>query len=211
MRTNKHTYAFAFMIVLAAFAGILTWKIIDQQTLWIDEWMKGRLQLLQGEGSIAFFTVLTEMGSEPGIIGTLVGAGIWLVKKKRYISVAVFVIAVAVAQLLNKVLKNIIARERPSLNEAIDAVSYSFPSGHAMVGLVTYGFLAALLIRAGMKKSVVIIGAAFLILLVGLSRIVLSVHYPSDILGGYCLGGMLLIVFLYADAYANSRQKKRSR
>ncbi|MDG4657489.1 phosphatase PAP2 family protein [Ectobacillus antri] len=211
MKINKHTYALVFIVVFAAFAGILTWKVIDQQTLLIDEWMKGRLQLLQGKESIAFFTILTEMGSEPGIIGTLVGASIWLATKRRYISIAVFVIAVVVAQLLNKVLKNIIARERPSLNEAIDAVSYSFPSGHAMVGLVTYGFLAALLIRAGMKKSVVITGAALLILLVGLSRIVLSVHYPSDILGGYCLGGMLLIVFLYADAYANSRQKKRGK
>ncbi|GAA3328577.1 hypothetical protein GCM10020331_073090 [Ectobacillus funiculus] len=50
---------------------------------------------------------------------------------------------------VNKWVKGVIARERPLLNEAIDAIGYSFPSGHAMLSIVTYGFVAFFLIVNG--------------------------------------------------------------
>jgi membrane-associated phospholipid phosphatase len=210
---NKHTYAIAFMLVLLAFASLIVIKIVNKEALFIDEWMKGRLQFLQGEGSISFFEVITEMGSEIGIIITLVLSFIWFWRKKMYTTMAVYVLAVVITNIVNKVLKGIVARERPSVNEAVDALGYSFPSGHAMLSIVTYGFLAAVIISQEMgkaKKAIVVSAAALLILIIGLSRIVLSVHYPSDILGGYCVGGMLLILFLYVNGYAQLRQRGKN-
>ncbi|WP_028399401.1 phosphatase PAP2 family protein [Ectobacillus panaciterrae] len=210
---NKHTYAIAFILVFLTFAGLIMTKIMNKEAVFVDVWMKGRLQSLQGEGGISFFEAITELGSGIGIVGTLLLSSIWLWRKKRYPTIIAFILAVAATRIVNKVLKAIVARERPSLNAAVDGLGYSFPSGHAMLSIVTYGFLAAVIIIQEMgkaKKAIVLLLAALLILLVGLSRIVLSVHYPSDILGGYCMGGMMFILFLYVNAYAQRWQRSKS-
>ncbi len=93
------------------------------------------------------------------------------------------------AWLLNLGLKNIYARPRPAV-PLIEETGYSYPSGHAMVGVVFYLSLAWAISR-GKRRSLRILiplGAAFLALLIGLSRIYLGVHYPTDVLGGFAAG-----------------------
>ncbi len=93
------------------------------------------------------------------------------------------------AWLLNLGLKSIYARPRPAV-PLIEEQGYSYPSGHAMVGLVFYLALAWALSR-GKRRSwriVILAGGAFLALLIGLSRIYLGVHYPTDVLGGFAAG-----------------------
>jgi membrane-associated phospholipid phosphatase len=72
--------------------------------------------------------------------------------------------------------------------------SYGFPSGHSQNALVLWGRLAA-----AFKRPAIRILCAFLILFISLSRIYLAVHYPMDILGGWLVGGLLLLIFLLAD------------
>lgn len=211
---NRHTYAGVFSMLLLVLFSLISMKIIHKETIFIDELLKGKLQLLQGEGSLAFFEVFTELGSEVGIIGTLVISLLVLWKQKRFSTMLVFVVAVILTNSINKLLKSLVARDRPSINEAVDAIGYSFPSGHAMLSVVTYGFVAFVLVSREMEKTKrnFIFGLfALLILLIGMSRIILSVHYPSDVVGGYCIGGMLLVIFLYADAYALRWQYNKSR
>jgi undecaprenyl-diphosphatase len=94
--------------------------------------------------------------------------------------------------ILNGLLKLIYHRPRPSLFEwQTQAVSSSFPSGHAMSATVVYGTVAYLLMRLQKHtwaKVLTLSGAVILILLICLTRLYLGVHYPSDVLGGIIVG-----------------------
>jgi membrane-associated phospholipid phosphatase len=94
-------------------------------------------------------------------------------------------------------LKNFFERERPNINIIIEADGFSFPSGHSMGSMTYYGFLVYLVIR-GKGKPLSKLGLAILlclvIVLIGISRIYLGVHYPSDVLAGFVAGSIWLVI-----------------
>ena len=96
---------------------------------------------------------------------------------------------------LNVLLKVLFERSRPALPRVVEAAGYSFPSGHAMVSLCFYGMLAFLLMRrvASFAGRVLIVTAAVVLIgAIGLSRIYLGVHYPTDVAAGYAAGATWL-------------------
>ena len=95
--------------------------------------------------------------------------------------------------------KNIFLRERPLIGSELLS-SYSFPSGHSLIATTYYGFLIYLLRRSKCKEEYKIIGTTLLstlIVLICLSRIFLSVHYVTDVIGGVILGLIILLVLSY--------------
>ena len=94
------------------------------------------------------------------------------------------------------------SRPRPDLvAHAVDVTSMSFPSGHAMLSAVTYLTLGALLAHAQRERRTraYILGAAVLLtLLIGVSRIYLGVHWPTDVLAGWCLGAAWALICWFA-------------
>lgn len=105
-------------------------------------------------------------------------------------------------------LKYLFARSRPAGEAFTVASGYSFPSGHAMIALAFYGFLAALLLRHGKGSRqawVKAIALYILVLLIGLSRIYLNVHYLSDIVAGFLFGTIVLAVNLKAMKLVQNR------
>jgi membrane-associated phospholipid phosphatase len=111
---------------------------------------------------------------------------------------AIMLVLISVgAQVLNNILKTLFQRARPTpIVGFIAAQQYSFPSGHAMVSAAFYFFVAYLTWRFvhGWWRGVLIAGLTLLVLLIGLSRLYLEVHYLSDVIAGYLAG------FLWADA-----------
>ena len=106
---------------------------------------------------------------------------------------ALFVfLAVAGGQVMSSLLKLFIDRPRPDVVPHIAEVfTLSFPSGHAMLSAVTYLTLGAMLARVmpGRALKIYVMGLAVLLtVLVGLSRLYLGVHWPSDVLAGWCAG-----------------------
>ncbi|MER9544154.1 phosphatase PAP2 family protein [Mesorhizobium sp. M0437] len=101
-------------------------------------------------------------------------------------------VAVAGGQLLSSVLKFDIDRPRPDLvSHLADVASLSFPSGHAMLSAVTYLTLGSMAARVlpGRTTKIYVLGLAVLTtVVVGISRIYLGVHWPSDVLAGWCAG-----------------------
>ena len=109
----------------------------------------------------------------------------------------VFVTTVAVAQALSAVLKTWFDRPRPTLVTHLDlAYSASFPSGHAMMTPAVYLTLAGILAageRRRSEKALLLGGAALLTVAVGVSRLYLGVHWPTDVLGGWTLGAAIAL------------------
>ena len=95
--------------------------------------------------------------------------------------------------------KNIFLRERPLIGSELLS-SYSFPSGHSLIATTYYGFLIYLLRRSKCKEELKAIGTTFLttlIVLICLSRLILNVHYVTDVVGGVILGLVILLVLIY--------------
>lgn len=106
------------------------------------------------------------------------------------------------AEVLNALLKLVFQRPRPTFTNPIVVIPhYSFPSGHAMVSLVVFGMLAYLLVlrvHNRYAQILIVFAAALLVVLVGISRMYLGVHYFSDVVGGYLAGSVWLIACITA-------------
>ena len=144
----------------------------------------------------AVMIFISFLGSAITLI-TLSLASIFLVKDKKYSKL--IMLNLALSFILNKILKLIIARPRPPRLRLVIENGYSFPSGHSMVSFAFYGFLIYLINKNLKNKKIkysLIILLSLLILLIGISRIYLGVHYVTDVLGGYIIGLIYLIVFI---------------
>ncbi|EOR22662.1 phosphatidylglycerophosphatase B [Niallia nealsonii AAU1] len=121
--------------------------------------------------------------------------------EKKY-ALAIFIVSVnGLGALLNKLLKWFFKRERPDILPVIIEKGYSFPSGHSMGSLIFFGSCAYLcihIVKSTGKKVVAYIIASLFILLIGVSRIYLGVHYPTDVVGGYAIGIAYSVVCILA-------------
>jgi undecaprenyl-diphosphatase len=108
-------------------------------------------------------------------------------------------LTIGVASVANSALKTVMARARPdALDPIVVEHGFSFPSGHSALGMVAYGVLAVLISRSRLPLAVrrmVIVALAVLIGLIGLSRVWLGVHYPTDVLAGWAAGGVIVLVY----------------
>lgn len=135
-----------------------------------------------------------------GLIATLaLGMALVLGTQRRWTAFGVWLAAVGGAELLTEALKRAIQRPRPPMAaEFLHNQSFSFPSGHALVSLVVYGLLAYLVasiwLRRRWMRAGLIASAGSLVLLIGVSRLYLGVHYFSDVVGGYAAGSVWLTV-----------------
>ena len=138
-----------------------------------------------GHGGDRAFLALSALGYQWGVVPLDIGLVAWL-GLKRWMREGLFAgIALAGSALLNLGAKQLYARERPSLWESIAPEStYSFPSGHAM-GSMTLACVLVLLAWRTRWRWWVAVPACGFALAVGMSRVYLGVHYPSDILAGW--------------------------
>ena len=140
-----------------------------------------------------FFKTITKFANAIPVIGIVLLLFTILSKNDRIILGS----SIAVTVVVNQVLKFIIRRIRPDHLRLIEPSGYSFPSGHAMVSLCLYGICIYFVFYKIANKKLKILFIAFLtflILLVGISRIYVGVHYPSDVIAGYLLTIVLLIL-----------------
>lgn len=122
--------------------------------------------------------------------------------KKHKEESKVFSVMLLFGALLNLLLKEIFRRQRPTFDPLITLTSYSFPSGHAMNSFVFYATVSYFFYHFTKNiKLSVLVGtiAIILIILIGISRIYLGVHYPSDVLAGYLAGLLWFMLVLVVE------------
>lgn len=152
------------------------------------------------------------IGSTVGIISTLFLFMIilaWL--EKGFVSSVVLFFTVLLGNITNKLLKGLIARERPAFPEHMED-GYSFPSGHVMIGGVLLAMIAYNLVKSTSQKYIqltIIFITSFLILIVCFSRLIEGEHFVTDVIGGILAGSIMLIVMIGLDRYVHQMVKNR--
>lgn len=187
------TLGFAVVaLAVLAFAGIAalvaegaTQRVDNAVLLWLNERATPGLDATALE--------VTALGSGFVIWMLVLIASVFLWTMRHRYSAALLWIALLGGSLLNSILKSLFDRPRPDLFEwrTPYAGHSSFPSGHSMTAMTVYATLAYLIVRLEPSRRVrrLTLGVfALVVLLVGVSRLYLGVHYPSDVLAGYLAG-----------------------
>ncbi|RUT89858.1 MULTISPECIES: phosphatase PAP2 family protein [unclassified Mesorhizobium] len=153
---------------------------------------------------------ITSLGSGSVLVLIVTAVIVYLLLIRRTATALFIFVAVAGGQVLSSLLKAGIDRPRPELvSHLVNETTLSFPSGHAMLSAVTYltlGALAARFLPGRTTKIYVLSLAVLTTLLVGISRIYLGVHWPSDVLAGWCAGFVwAMLCWLAARAWQRWR------
>lgn len=189
----------------AAFAMalyVLLWVGFVAQWTWLDAIDQSALDSLHGYGVAhplwvtSWDVFCTVLGATAFRLITLVVIVVALTR--RNVRVAMFlVLSVEVGGLVTEAAKTVADRPRPA-EALVPAASSSFPSGHAlgvMVGVLALLTLLLPVARPRLRPWLAVIGAA-VVLLIGVGRVVLNVHHPSDVLAGWALGYVWFVVCL---------------
>lgn len=176
--------------------------MLEKEIEVFDSAVIGFFDRIQNESLSQFLFFMTELGSLwfLSLFSIAVIMTLWLKKRDKW-GILFFIMGIGGGGLLTKVLKFYYERSRPSINEEIDAIGYSFPSGHSMGSFVFYGFIAYFIIRSKKSRAIkwiVTLTAGMFIVLIGTSRIYLAAHYPSDVIAGHLAGAIWLILCILA-------------
>ncbi len=152
------------------------------------------------------FSDITVLGGTTVLALVTVATAVFLCIRREWASALFLGASVLGGWAISSALKLGVARPRPDVvAHLVEVHDFSFPSGHAMLSAATYLTLAAMLTRVEKSRQVrmFFIGlAVFLIVIIGMSRVYLGVHYPTDVLAGWCAGSAWAgFVWLFARRY----------
>lgn len=171
-----------------------------------NTWMKD-LYMIRSPFLTDFMFFITLFGADLTIIlGTIITYFFKRMDRKR--ESIIFGTAGIIGFILTFVLKYIFARNRPDMSVLVVMDSFSYPSGHSMNAFIFYGLLAYYTIvftkREVLEVAIAVISIG-MIILIGISRVYLGVHYPTDVIAGY-IGGLWVVI---GAVWINSLYLKR--
>lgn len=204
----------AVSVAMLVLFSLLAWQtffhdtvgVIDNAVIWL-------VRYFAAPGLDRAMAVITGLGYGY-IFGVfaLVGGAI-LAAFRRWIELKGLLICLAGGAILNHVLKELFARARPDALPLVYASGFSFPSGHAMVSLCFYGMVAFLIARKRSWHGRIAVAAATaaLVAAIGVSRVYLGVHYPSDVAAGYAAGATWLVFSISLVMWWEHQAEKKNR
>ena len=169
--------------------------VMDKEIHIFDNSIYKLLSVLIDERITIFTKFITTLGSAYAIIPICAISIIYFRKKKQALYIPINLITIFI---INQVLKRIIQRPRPEGFRIVEEGGYSFPSGHSMVSMAFYGLFIYLIYKNVKNKYIKWISItllSILIILIGISRIYLGVHYASDVVAGFCLSICYLTIY----------------
>ena len=199
-RINKFIKKKYYKPLIVFLCLILTLEIV--RDLFANEVMKKDIigynlisKYLISDFTIPIAKFITNFG---GVLWLILFTAILIITLKSKLMKLCVILNLAISAGLNQILKRLVQRPRPTQYRLIDESGYSFPSGHSMVSAAVYGFLIYLIFKKvknrTLKWSLITI-LTTLIILIGISRIYLGVHYTSDVLAGFLISISYLVIF----------------
>jgi membrane-associated phospholipid phosphatase len=190
-----------FWLLVACFliAVLVVWLVFFSNRNFLDQKIFSAVAPHISERRTRIMKAISFLGNHlfliPANISLLI---IFLILHKKWEAIRVTVISLG-SLVVMSLLKNLFRRHRPDHPLVENITNFSFPSGHAFMSTAFYGLLiwwAATHIKNKWQRRILIILLFFLILIIGFSRIYLRVHYASDVIVGFCIGFICLIIFL---------------
>lgn len=189
--------------------SFLAYEISSSGSLAFDEPL---LLFIHGYASSflnAFFTVVTHLGDSMTMLILAMVLAAYFAYKKVYEKALLLVVGMGGIVVANTVLKFLFQRDRPTLwQHIVSETNFSFPSGHAMVS-AGFAMMLIILFWNTRYRWITVTLATIGMFLVGLSRLYLGVHYPSDILAGWCVSAAW-VTLVVASILFFSRKKTAS-
>lgn len=191
-------------IIVAIFMGLfllLMFLVIFDKISFLDNWFYNLLMSFRCEFLDNYFTGVTRFG-DVGMVMFILLLFLIIFKDRR----GIFLNISAIASVgINYVLKLIIRRDRPNGLRLVEQGGFSFPSGHTMISVCVYGYLLYIVKSSVKNKFLRYFLSTLLVILIlsiGISRVYVGVHYFSDVLAGYLLAIVILIlVIVYTNKY----------
>lgn len=158
-----------------------------------DQTLIGAIQGMESPGLTKLMLFITWIGSTKQVIviAIITMLILYFILKHR-MELWMLFITCAGSALLNIFLKTRFLRDRPTLHRLIEETGYSFPSGHSMAAFTLYCTIAFLVWKHmpnTASRVMTVLLSSFLIVAIGVSRIYLGVHFPSDVIGAYFISG----------------------
>ena len=188
---KKASYILAFICL-----GLFFILLINFEKTSLVQFDKAMSDVLFGNGLITAFHLLGETTAIV-IIALILLFVLWL-KQRNYRGMLFVLLTIGLGRVLNQLIKNWVDRPRPEL--ANDITSFSFPSGHAMIGLLYLFTIAYLLSEVLVRNNhvmIVWVTAIILTFLIGLSRIADSHHYATDVIAGWVIGYAWFVICVF--------------
>ena len=188
------------LVVILTIIFILLWLgTITGVTDEIDNLIYKSVESIRSDFLTVVLIGITELGGVVGLFFILLITVIVLCKKNRVKEATAITLNLIISTFTYVILKNIFQRERPVTgNILVDEVGFSFPSGHTTNNVAFY-FLAIYLVCINVKnkkvRNISCVILAIIPILIAFSRIYLRVHYPTDVIAGFCLGIVLVVLF----------------
>lgn len=192
----KKNYKFIILLICVVIFIAIIEDIFEKETMTIDLLIyKIIVQNMRNDVLTSIFKVITNFGGAYCLILVATLSAIFIKNKKVAFAVPTNLMIITA---LNLLLKNIVERPRPEGYRLITETGYSFPSGHSMISAAFYGLIIYFIWKNVKDKKLKYISCALLgilIVLIGISRIYLGVHYASDVIGGFTISIVYLIIF----------------
>lgn len=189
-----------FILILCILCFILlVFKVMSKNILEFDNVIYNALPY--SSNMTLFMKSVTILGEE--FVFIILAILAFMIFKNRLIRFSI-PLNLAIIASLNALLKIVIRRPRPVGYRLIEVSGLSFPSGHSATSLAFYGFIIFLILKYCKNRNIKIISVfllSILILLIGISRIYLGVHYASDVLGGFLFASIYLILYVKLFKY----------
>ncbi|NEM99479.1 phosphatase PAP2 family protein [Pontibacter burrus] len=191
----------------------LTESVMDAEWIVVaDQKFTDLLYSMRSEWLSRCLYVITSLGEREAVFTVGGVATVFMFYYKRYWAIVAFWLAMAGVGLSVQFAKSFISRARPAGVAYYEVEHFSFPSGHATTAMALYGMLGYLLyrnIQNLLYRRLIVVGTIIFIVLVGFSRIYLGVHFLSDVLAGFLLGMLWMLVGISLEEVMLYRKKRR--
>lgn len=188
---------------------LITCIVFANKTAYIDELVHSYILDIRNNKLTNVMTIITNICSVYSLVAISFILFVIIKNKKTSLYIIINLIN---SSLISLVFKLLLRRDRPIGINLIEESGYSYPSGHSMVSMAYFGFIAYLIykkLNKPLSKAILIISIFITIILIGFSRIYLGVHYLSDVIGGFLMAISYLMVYINLINEQNKKTPKK--